>query len=39
MVAEDVRDGYVSLEQVEREYGVVLDSETFEILGLDGRTS
>jgi len=27
----DVRDGYVSLEQAERDYGVVLDPGTYEV--------
>jgi len=30
-VVEDVRDGYVSLEQAERDYGVVLDPGTYEV--------
>jgi N-methylhydantoinase B len=30
-VAEDVRDGYVTVEQAERDYGVVLDPETHEV--------
>jgi len=29
-VQNDVRDGYVSLEAAERDYGVVLDPETLE---------
>jgi N-methylhydantoinase B len=33
-VVEDVRDGYVSVEQAERDYGVVLDPETFEVVRL-----
>jgi N-methylhydantoinase B len=33
-VAEDVRDGYVSVEQAERDYGVVLDPESLEVVGL-----
>lgn len=33
-VVEDVRDGYVTLEQAERDYGVVLDPETLEVVGL-----
>ena len=31
---EDVLDGYVTLEQAERDYGVVLDPETLEIVEL-----
>src|SRR5919198_6561188 len=31
-VVEDVRDGYVTVEQAERDYGVVLDPETLEIV-------
>ena len=31
-VAEDVRDGDVSLEQAERDYGVVRDPETLEVI-------
>jgi N-methylhydantoinase B len=30
-VVEDVRDGYVTVEQAERGYGVVLDPETYEV--------
>jgi N-methylhydantoinase B len=30
-VVDDVRDGYVTVEQAEREYGVVLDPETHEV--------
>jgi N-methylhydantoinase B len=33
-VVEDVRDGYVSVEQAERDYGVVLDPESLEVRGL-----
>lgn len=33
-VVEDVRDGYVSLEQAKRDYGVELDPGTFEIVRL-----
>ena len=33
-VIEDVRDGYVSLEQAEQDYGVELDPLTFEVLRL-----
>jgi N-methylhydantoinase B len=36
-VAEDVKDGYISLEQAERDYGVVLDRETLELVRLDDR--
>lgn len=31
-VQEDVRSGYITLEQAERDYGVVLDPETLEVL-------
>ncbi len=34
-VVEDVRDGYVSLEQAERDYGVVLDPGTLDALPRD----
>jgi N-methylhydantoinase B len=34
MVIEDVRDGYITLEQAKRDYGVELDPDTFEILHL-----
>jgi N-methylhydantoinase B len=30
-VVADVRDGYVSIEQAARDYGIVLDPETFEL--------
>ena len=30
-VVEDVRDGYVTVEQAERDYGVVLDPDTHEV--------
>jgi N-methylhydantoinase B len=33
-VVEDVRDGYVTVEQAEREYGVVVDRDTFEVVRL-----
>ncbi len=33
-VVEDVRDGYVSLEQAKRDYGVELDPDTFEVVRL-----
>jgi N-methylhydantoinase B len=37
-VVDDVRDGYVTVEQAERDYGVVVDPETYEVLGLsEGR--
>jgi N-methylhydantoinase B len=31
-LVEDVKDGYVTLVQAEREYGVVLDPDTFDVL-------
>jgi N-methylhydantoinase B len=31
-VVEDVKDGYVTLEQAEREYGVLLDPDTHEVV-------
>jgi N-methylhydantoinase B len=34
-VVEDVKDGYVSLEQAERDYGVVLDPLTLDVLQTD----
>ena len=36
MVQSDVRDGYVTLEQAERLYGVVLNLETLEVEKLVG---
>jgi N-methylhydantoinase B len=30
-VLDDVRDGVVTLEQAEREYGCVVDPDTFEV--------
>jgi N-methylhydantoinase B/oxoprolinase/acetone carboxylase alpha subunit len=36
-VIEDVTNGYVSREQAERDYGVVLDPETLEVVRLEGR--
>jgi N-methylhydantoinase B len=33
-VIEDVKDGYVSVEQAKRDYGVVLDPESLEVVGL-----
>jgi N-methylhydantoinase B len=36
-VIDDVRNGYVSREQAERDYGVVLDPETLEVVRLEGR--
>jgi N-methylhydantoinase B len=36
-VVDDVRDGYVSVEQAELDYGVVLDPATLEVLRLSGR--
>jgi N-methylhydantoinase B len=30
-VVEDVKDGYVTLEQAERDYGIVLDPDTHEV--------
>ena len=31
-VVEDVKDGYVTREQAERDYGVLLDAETYDVL-------
>ena len=31
-VIEDVKDGYVTLEQAERDYGVLLDAATHDVL-------
>jgi N-methylhydantoinase B/oxoprolinase/acetone carboxylase alpha subunit len=31
-VVEDVRDGYVNVEQAERDYGVVVDPRSFEVV-------
>jgi N-methylhydantoinase B len=31
-VSQDVKDGYVTLEQAERDYGVLLDAETHDVL-------
>jgi N-methylhydantoinase B len=33
-VVEDVRDGYVTVEQAERDYGVVVDSQTFTVVAV-----
>ena len=33
-VVDDVRDGYVTPEQAERDYGVVVDPNTFRVLGV-----
>ena len=33
-VLEDVRDGYVTVEQAERDYGVLVDPQTFEVVRL-----
>jgi N-methylhydantoinase B len=38
-VIEDVRDGYVTLAQAERDYGVVLDPETLQVARLERRRS
>jgi N-methylhydantoinase B len=38
-VTEDARNGYISLEQAKRDYGVELDPETFEILHLTTERS
>jgi N-methylhydantoinase B len=38
-VIEDVRDGYVSLEHAEREYGVVLDPDTLQVVRLERRSA
>jgi N-methylhydantoinase B len=37
LVVEDVRDGYVTLEQAARDYGVVLDPVTLDVVRLEGR--
>jgi N-methylhydantoinase B len=31
-VVEDVRDGYVTVDQAERDYGVVVDPDSFEVV-------
>ena len=37
-VVDDVRDGYVTVEQARRDYGVVVDPDTLEVLGVtEGR--
>jgi N-methylhydantoinase B len=38
-VREDVRDGFVSLEAAERDYGVVLDPESLEVVELRRNTT
>jgi N-methylhydantoinase B len=38
-VVEDVRDGYVTLAQAERDYGVVLDPNTLQVARLERRGS
>jgi N-methylhydantoinase B len=34
-VAADVRDGYVTAEAARRDYGIVVDLTTFEVVGLE----
>ena len=34
-VAADVRDGYVTIEGARRDYGVLVDAATFEVVGLE----
>jgi N-methylhydantoinase B len=36
-VVEDVRDGFVTLEQAERDYGIVVDPRTFEVVRLTDK--
>jgi N-methylhydantoinase B len=36
-VVEDVRDGYVTVDQAARDYGVVLDPVTLDVVRLEGR--
>jgi len=38
-VIEDVRDGYVTLAHAERDYGVVLDPDTLQVVRLERRSS
>ena len=38
-VVDDVRNGYVSVEQAERDYGVVLDRQTLEVLSVEREAS
>jgi N-methylhydantoinase B len=38
-VIDDVRNGYVSLEQARAEYGVILDPDTFEVVRLERSES
>jgi N-methylhydantoinase B len=38
-VIDDVRDGYVSLAHAERDYGVVLDPDTLQVVRLERRSS
>lgn len=33
-VQEDVKDGYITVEMAEKDYGVVLDSGTLEVSGI-----
>jgi N-methylhydantoinase B len=35
-VVDDIRDGYVTVEQAERDYGVVIDPNTLELIGVTG---
>ena len=36
-VVDDVRDGYITVEQAEHDYGVLLDPATLDVLRLSGR--
>ena len=35
VVAADVRDGYVTIEGARRDYGVLVDPATFDVVGLE----
>ena len=37
LVADDVRNGYVTVEEAREQYGVEVDSSTYEVVGLSGR--
>lgn len=36
-VQDDVRNGYITVEMAKKDYGVIIDPETFAVLGLDER--
>jgi N-methylhydantoinase B len=36
-VAEDVRNGYITVEEAREQYGAEVDPSTYEVVGLPGR--